>query len=198
MTANQMKKSADLYHPVATVIKERKSLRAYDPRPIEPEKIKTLFEAARWAPSSSNEQPWMYIYATKEHQPELWEKLFSCLNDGNKLWAAQAPLLILSLTRTTFERNGMPNQYAHYDLGAANSHLALQATDLGLQLRQMGGFSQAKAAALLNIPDAYTQGAMIAVGYPGDAEQLPESLRLRELAPRERILQSEFTRDKAF
>lgn len=192
-----MKKSTDLHHPIASLIKNRRSLRAYDPRPIEQEKIHSLFEAARWAPSSSNEQPWMYVYATKD-QPELWQKLFECLNEGNKIWAKDAPLLMLSLSRKSFERNDQPNGYAHYDLGAANSFLALQAVELGLQLRQMGGYSQVKAKQLLNIPDAYTPGAMIAVGYPGDPGKLPEHLRLREIAPRERNTQSEFTMNKIF
>ena len=139
----------------------------------------------------------MYIYATKD-QPELWQKLFDCLNEGNKVWAKDAPLLILSLARKSFERNDQPNGYAHYDLGAANSFLALQAVELGLQLRQMGGYSQAKAKELLNIPDSYALAAMIAVGYPGDPAKLPENLRLRELAPRERYTQSEFTMTKIF
>jgi nitroreductase len=192
-----MNKSTELHHPIASLIKNRRSLRAYDGRPIEPEKIHSLFEAVRWAPSSSNEQPWTYIYATSE-QPELWQKLFDCLNDGNKIWAKDAPLLILSMARKNFEANNQPNGFAHYDLGAANSFLALQAVELGLQLRQMAGYSQAKAKELLNIPDTFALGAMIAVGYPGDPAQLPEHLRQRELAARERNTQSEFTRNKIF
>ena len=194
---NPGKKSTELHHPIASLIKNRRSLRAYDPRPIEQEKIHSLFEAVRWAPSSSNEQPWMYIYATKD-QPELRQKLFDCLNEGNKIWAKDAPLLILSLARKSFQRNDQPNGYAHYDLGAANSFLSLQAVELGLQLRQMAGYSQARAKALLNIPDTFVLGAMIAVGYPGSPDKLPENLRLRELAPRERILQSDFTMNKIF
>lgn len=192
-----MKKSSELHHPIANLIKNRRSLRAYDPRLIEQEKIHSLFEAVRWAPSSSNEQPWMYLYATKD-QTELWQKLFDCLNEGNKIWAKDAPLLILSMARKSFERNDLPNGYAHYDLGAANSFLALQAVELGMQLRQMGGYSQATARELLNISDAFLLGAMIAVGYPGNPDKLPENLRLRELAPRERILQSEFAINQIF
>ncbi len=189
--------SNELDYPIADLIRNRRSLRAYDPRPIEEDKIRSLFEAVRWAPSSSNEQPWMYIYATRE-QPALWQKLFDCLNEGNKIWAKDAPLLILSLARKVFQRNSVPNGFAQYDLGAANSFLALEAVDLGLQLRQMGGYSQALAREALNIPDSYALGAMIAVGYPGNPDTLPEVLRKRELAPRERNVQSEFTMNKGF
>ena len=192
-----MNKSTEFHHPIASLIKNRRSLRAYDPRALEQATIHSLFEAVRWAPSSSNEQPWMYIYATKS-QPELWQKLFDCLNEGNKLWAKDAPLLIQSLARKNFERNDQPNDYAHYDLGAANSFLSLQAVELGLQLRQMGGYNRDRAKELLNIPDTYELGPMIAVGYPGDPDKLPKNLRLRELSPRERILQSDFTMNKTF
>jgi len=192
-----MNKSTELHHPVAHLIKNRRSLRAYDSRPIESEKIQSLFEATRWAPSSANEQPWTYIYATREDR-ELWQKLFECLNEGNKIWAKDAPLLILSLSRKTFLHNDKPNGFAQYDLGAANSFLALQAVDLGLQLRQMGGYNQPKAKELLNIPDTFSMGAMIAVGYPGDPNSLPEGLRNHERAPRERYTQNEFARNKSF
>ena len=192
-----MTKTSELHHPIASLIKNRRSLRAYDPRPIEQEKIHSLFEAVRWAPSSSNEQPWMYVYATKD-QPELWQKLFDCLNEGNKIWAKDAPLLILSLARKNFERNDLPNGFAYYDLGAANSFLSLQAVELGLQLRQIGGYSQSRAKESLHLPDTYVLGALITVGYPGDPEKLPENLRLRELAARERIPQADFTMNKTF
>jgi nitroreductase len=192
-----MNKSAEIHHLIADNIRNRRSLRAYDSRAIEPPKISSLFEAARWAPSSANEQPWFYIYATRE-QADLWQKLFDCLNDGNKIWAKDAPLLILSMARKNFARNDQPNAYALYDLGAANSFLALQAVESGLQLRQMGGYNQAKAREALHVPDSYALGAMIAAGYPGKTEILPELLQERERAPRERFLQSEFASNKIF
>jgi nitroreductase len=191
-----MNKSTELHHPIANLIKNRRSPRAYDTRPIEPEKIRSLFEAVRWAPSSSNEQPWMYIYATRD-QPELWKKLFDCLHESNKVWAKDAPLLLLSLARKSF-RNDRLNGFALYDLGAANSFLALQAVDLGLQLRQVAGYSDVKAKELLRIPDTFSLGVMIAVGYPGSPDTLPENLRSRELAARERNTQSEFAMNKTF
>ena len=175
----------------------RKSRRAYANKKIEPEKIQSLFEAARWAPSSMNEQPWTYIYATKD-QPELWDKLFSTLNDGNKTWAGNASLLILSLARKNHIRNDQPNGSAKYDLGGANAFLSLQATHLGLNVHQMGGYDRAKAKEILHISDAYDFGVMMAIGYPGDAESLPEGLKQREVAPRERYVQQEFAMNKSF
>src|SRR5690348_9127068 len=115
---NVIKTSAEFESPVLDLIRHRRSRRAYSNQPIEPDKIKSLFEAARWAPSSMNDQPWAYIYATKG-QP-LWEKLFEALNDSNKVWAKDAQLLVLSLARKTFALNGRPNAAATYDLGQAN------------------------------------------------------------------------------
>jgi nitroreductase len=189
-------KSSEFHHIVAESIKNRRSVRAYENKPIKPAQIHSLFEAARWAPSSANEQPWMYIYATKD-QTELWQKLFSFLNEGNQRWAKNAPLLIVSFARKNFTGNGKPNGYALYDLGAANSFMSLEAVELGLQLRQMGGYSQGLAREGLNISDDFSLGAMIAVGYPGKTETLHESLHERERAPRERFLQSEFALNKS-
>lgn len=196
MTNQLMNKSTDIEHEVAKLIRDRRSRRAYDSRPVEDEKIRSLFEAARWAPSSSNEQPWKYVYAT--HQQPLWQQLFDCLFDGNKLWAKDAPVLILSLARRHFVRNQQPNGYATYDLGAANAFMSLEAVDLGLQLRQMGGYDHARVRAELNIPDDYVLGAMIAVGYPGDLNSLPDFLREREISQRERTVQQEFVMNEKF
>lgn len=192
-----MQKSNQIEHPVSDLIKNRKSIRAFSSQLIEADQINSLFEATRWAPSSTNEQPWYYIYATRD-QTELWDKLFSCLNDGNKIWAKDAPLLILSLARKNFTRFSGKNTYAMYDLGGANSFLSLQAVELGLQVRQMAGFHHDTATDLLNIPDTFDIGVFIAVGYPGDPATLPEKLKLREAAPRERFMQQEFVMNKTF
>jgi nitroreductase len=192
-----MQKSTEFEHPIAEVIKKRKSILAYSAEAIEPHKINSLFEAVRWAPSSSNGQPWLYLYATRE-QPELWYKFFDCLLEGNKTWAKDAPLLILSLARKNFIANDKPNHYAFYDLGAANAFLSIQATELGLQMRQMGGYDHEKAKLNLNVPATYFLGSMIAVGHPGDHELLPEKLRARELAPRDRFVQQEFVMNSIF
>jgi nitroreductase len=193
-----MQKSNEFEHPILDLIKNRKSSRAFSKQPIAAEKINSLFEATRWAPSSTNEQPWIYIYATHD-QTELWDKLFNCLNDGNKIWAKDAPLLILSLARKNFSRYTGANAHAMYDLGGANSFLTLQAVELGLQVRQMAGFNHQKTIDEIRIPiETHEVGVFIAVGYPGDPQALPENLKVRELAPRERFLQHEFVMNKTF
>jgi nitroreductase len=190
-------KSDRVDFPVSELILKRKSVRAFTERLVEQEKINSLFEATRWAPSSTNEQPWLYIYASKA-QPVLWNLLFDALNDGNKVWVKDAPLLILSLARKNFTRFPGPNAHAMYDLGGANAFLALQAVELGLQVRQIAGFSQGKVIQNLNIPDLYEPGVFLAVGYPGSPETLPDNLKLRENAPRERNSQQVFVMNQPF
>ncbi|MBY0435295.1 MAG: nitroreductase family protein [Cyclobacteriaceae bacterium] len=192
-----METSSEFESDVLDVIKYRKSKRAYSSRAVEPEKIKSLFEAARWAPSSMNDQPWTYLYATKD-QPELWNKLFDALNDSNKVWAKEAPLLVVSLARKYFSVNGKPNGSARYDLGSANAFLTLQATALDLNIHQMGGYNHEKLIVNLNIPDHYELGVIMAIGYWGDPEALPENLKQRELAPRQRHVQREFVMNNTF
>ena len=197
MEANAKQKSSEINHPVSDLIKNRRSTRIYADELVSEEKIHSLFEATRWAPSSTNEQPWLYLYATKT-QTALWNKLIEPLNDSNKIWVKDAPLLILSLARKGFQRNGRVNAYAMYDLGGANALLALQAVALGLQARQMAGFNHEVARAVLNIPDDFELGVFMSVGYPGDLENQPEAIRAKELAPRERYLQQEFIRNSIF
>lgn len=190
-------KSSEFHSPVLDVIKNRRSRRAYDDRAVEPEVINSLFEAARWAPSSVNEQPWLYVYATRT-QDELWNAIFSTLNDGNKVWVKNVPLLIASFARTNFLRNDRPNASARYDLGGANAFLSLQATSQGLNVHQMGGYDAQKLVAKLNVPPTYEPVVVLAIGYPGEADRLPENLKMREIAPRERYLQNEFVLNKSF
>lgn len=192
-----MEKSSKVESPVLDPIQTRRSRRAYSSRPVEVEKIESLFEAARWAPSSINEQPWIYVYATKD-QPELWNLIFDSLNDANKVWAQHAPLLIASLVRKNFIRNDRPNTSARYDLGAANAFLSLQAEHFGLNVHQMGGYSAEKLSANINIPSTHEPVVVMAIGYPGDADTLPEPLRQRELAPRERYVKESFVMNKSF
>jgi nitroreductase len=192
-----MDRSHEFHYPVLDLIRKRKSIRAFSDEIIEQDKINSLFEATRWAPSSTNEQPWVFIYATKQ-QPELWNKLFEPLNESNKIWAKDAPLLVASLARKHFTRYPGPNAHALYDLGAANAFLSLQAVELGLQVRQMAGFDEEKAISILNVPDHFQIGVFMAVGYPGDPESLPEHLKKRENAPRERLLQDVFVMNQTF
>lgn len=192
-----MERSDEFHFPVIDAIKKRRSIRAFADKMVEQEKINSLFEATRWAPSSTNEQPWVFIYATKD-QPDLWNKLFEPLNEGNRIWAKDAPLLIVSLARKNFTKYSGPNAHALYDLGAANAFLSLQAVDLGLQVRQMAGFDPDKAVAVLNIPEDFEIGVFMAVGYPGDPSTLPENLHKREMAPRERLIQDVFVMNRPF
>ncbi len=191
-----MEVSSDFESPVLDIIRHRRSRRAYSDRPIEPEKIKSLFEAARWAPSSMNDQPWAYIYAIKG-QP-LWQKIFDTLNESNRVWAQHAPLLIVSLSRKHFSRNGHHNESAKYDLGQANAFLSLQATSLDLNIHQMGGFDHQKAKVDLNVPESYELGVIMAIGYYGDPSNLSDTLRQREIAPRQRYIQDAFVMNKTF
>jgi len=193
-----MQKSNQVEHPILDLIRNRKSSRSFSSQSIEPALINSLFEATRWAPSSTNEQPWLYVYATHE-QSELWNKLFECLNPGNKIWAKDAPLLILSLARKNFSRYPGANAHAMYDLGGANSFLSLQAVEFGLQVRQVAGFNVQQVVEQIKVPtDVYEIGVFIAIGYPGDPQALPENLKVREQAPRERFLQQEFVMNKTF
>lgn len=188
-----MEKTALSQFPIHDLLARRWSPRAFDERPIDWQLLWTLFEAARWAPSSNNEQPWRFIVASKtDHQAE-WNRLFGCLVEGNQRWAVHAPVLILSIASMNFEDDGTANRHAFHDTGLAVENLVLQATATGLVAHQMAGFDVEKARADLRIPTGYEPVAMIAVGYPGDPAALPERLRERELRPRSRRPVREWT-----
>lgn len=192
-----MNVSSEFESDILEIIRTRRSSRAFLKEPIAKEKIKSLFEAARWAPSSVNEQPWMYLYATAD-QPELWSRIFDALNPGNQQWAKDAPLLVVSLARKTHTKNALPNGSAKYDVGAANAFLSLQATALGLNVHQMGGFDHHRLRENLNVPENFDIGVVMAIGYPGNPAQLPLSLQEREVSPRLRHVQSEFVINHVF
>ena len=185
-----MEKQADTQYQIHDLLRRRWSPRAFDDRPIEQEKLRSLFEAARWAPSSNNGQPWRFLVATNNHKTE-YDRLFDCLVEGNQKWAHRAPVLILSVAKLQFE-DGSPNRHALHDTGMAAENLALQATALGLVVHQMAGFDIERARADCRIPDGYEPVAMMAVGYPGDPAILSERLRAREVQPRVRKPVTEF------
>ncbi len=176
--------------PVLDVIKRRWSPLAFSPEPIELENIAALFEAARWAPSSYNEQPWHYLYATKD-DGEQRTRLESLLAEGNA-WAKDAYMLIISFTKKTFARNGKENRHAMHDLGAASVSITLQACHMGLMTHQMAGFDVEHANKVLGVPADFLPGSMMAVGYPGDPAKLTPDLLAREQAPRARKEQQTF------
>jgi nitroreductase len=169
---------------VIEVILERWSPRAFADKPVSKEDLRKIFEAARWAASSYNEQPWRFFLGRKGDG--TYQKIFDSLVEFNQSWARSAPVLILSAAAKNFAHNGAPNNHALHDTGAATGYLSLQATALGLHTHSMAGFDRDKARAAFDIPDSYQIGAVTALGYLGDVDNLPEGLLERELAPRER------------
>ncbi|GHA53706.1 nitroreductase family protein [Pontibacter akesuensis] len=169
---------------VHQLIESRWSPRAFTNESVSEEQMETLFEAARWAPSAMNEQPWRFIYATKENR-EAFDKLFSCLVEGNS-WAKNASALFITVAKKNYDFNGKLNSVALHDVGLATGNILLQATDMGLHVHLMGGYDAARAQVVLGIPEGFEPVAMGAVGYAGDPESLPEGLKTRELAPRQR------------
>jgi len=181
-----MEKHAPAEHPIADFIARRWSPRAFMDRPLEPAALATLFEAARWAPSSYNEQPWRFIYAAKPDRAEF-ERLLGCLASTNQLWARNAAALIFPVARLAFSTGalaGQPNRHALHDVGLATANLIHQAMALGLFAHPMAGFSPEKLRELCAIPEGYEPVTAIAVGYPDDPETLPAALKERELAAR--------------
>lgn len=173
-------------HPIHKILAQRWSPCGFAETPVPPEDLKSLFEAARWAASSYNEQPWRYIVATRD-DPEAFDKLLSCLIDANQAWARFAPVLALGIAKRTFSRNGAPNRVALHDLGAASASLTFEAGARGLVVHQMGGIHRDKARALYQIPDDFEVVTALAVGYSGTPSRLPDECRERDSAPRERI-----------
>jgi nitroreductase len=180
-----MEKPAETVHPVHELIRRRWSPLAFADKPVEPEKLQSLCEAARWAPSAFNEQPWRFVVCMRDN-PADHRRFVECLVEGNVPWAQHAPVLMLSVAKRTFSHNGSPNRHAWHDVGLAVENLILQATALGLFVHQMGGYDAAKARAAFGIPEDYEPVAAIAVGYPGEADRLPAPLKERERAARTR------------
>ncbi|HMD10547.1 MAG TPA: nitroreductase family protein [Candidatus Acidoferrum sp.] len=185
-----MQKPAPTNFPVHDLIRDRWSPRAFSDKPVDREILASLFEAARWAPSSNNEQPWAYLVATKDNA-EDFAKTLSVLVEFNADWAKNAPVLLLAVSRLKFP-NGNPNRNAFYDTGAATMLLSIEATARGLAVHQMAGFDPAKAKQVFEIPADCEPIAAIAIGYPGDPNSLSQKLQDRENAPRTRKPLTEF------
>lgn len=180
-----MEKPAATQVSIHDLLARRWSPRAFAERPVESDKLASLFEAARWAPSSSNEQPWRFVVATKDDRV-AYDRLLACLLEGNRKWAFRAPVLLLSVARLQFEEDGKPNRHALHDAGMALENLLLQATALGLVAHPMAGFDVEQARTDLKIPAGFEPVAIVAVGYPGEPTVLPDNLQQRESKPRER------------
>jgi nitroreductase len=164
---------------------QRWSPRSFSDLPVRSEDLRAIFEAARWAPSSSNEQPWRFLVG--ERNSNTYNKILESLVEFNRTWARTAPVLILGVAKKTFARNGNPNDYAFHDLGQAAVILCYQATSLGLFTHQMAGYDRDLARRLLAIPDDYQLGSVMALGYQGDPASLPEGMQKTETSPRTRM-----------
>ncbi len=174
-----MDKTAAASHHISEIIAKRWSPRAFLSKPIEQDKIMSLFEAARWAPSAYNEQPWRFITATSDDSYQ-YTKMLSCLVDANQAWAKNAPLLIILVVKKNFDFNGKPNRWAMHDCGLALENLLLQTVELGLAAHPMAGFSVDAVKNGYSVPDEYEPLTAIAVGYPGEPDMLEGELAERE------------------
>ena len=172
-------------YPIEEVLRQRWSPIAFSDQAVEPEKLRSVLEGARWAASSYNEQPWSYIVAIQDN-PDEFSRLLECLAEGNQVWAKNAPVLMLSVAKLTFTFNGVENRHAFHDVGAASANLAIEAAAQGLFIHQMAGFDVPKAKETYGIPDGYDPVAAIALGYLGDPQILSESMQQRQSAPRTR------------
>ncbi|MBI3615607.1 MAG: nitroreductase family protein [Candidatus Omnitrophica bacterium] len=186
-----MNKRASNDHPIQDLLAERWSPYAFDGRPVSKADLLSLFEAARWAASSYNEQPWSYIVAARE-EPAEFEKLLSCLVEGNQAWAKAAPVLAIGVVSLNFKLNRKPNRAAHHDLGLASCSLTLEAAARGLAVHQMIGILPDKARELYKIPDGWEALTGLAIGTLGDSNRLPDKLKERDLAARARKPLKEF------
>lgn len=180
-----MEKPAPTDYPIEDLLKRRWSPRAFSDETVEPDKLCSLFEAARWAPSSFNEQPWSFIITTKAHA-EDYARLLSCLVEKNQQWARLAPVLAVSIAKLNFDHGGKPNRHAFHDVGLAMGSLLVEATALGLVVHQMAGFSSEKVREAYGVPAVFEPVAAMAIGYPGPPEVLPEQFREQELGSRNR------------
>ncbi len=187
-----MSRHAQTDHPVHELIVKRHSPYVLDPsRDVLAEDVTSLIEAARWAMSSYNAQPWRYIVASKSRNPELWKKVFDCLVEPNQAWAQHAPVLMLGLHQTHFEFNNAPNGVAGHDLGAASAFLTLEATARGLCVHQMGGIVHDRIVEMFELPEGLVPLTGLAVGYYRDGGDANDPLVQRDAKPRTRKPHSE-------
>jgi nitroreductase len=180
-------KHAAVDHAILPLIRERWSPRAYDARrPVPLETLWQLFEAARWAPSSRNEQPWRFILVRREEESETHARLVATLSAGNQAWAPSAPVLVVVAVKLV-AGDGAMNRHAYYDTGHAVALFTMQAQALGLGIRQMEGFDRPAATGIAGLPDDYEAAVVMAVGYPDTPDTLAlEKHRAMEVAPRTR------------
>lgn len=192
-----VEKPAQTDHAIHDLIARRYSPRAFGDEAVTIEQMRSLLEAARWASSCFNEQPWHYLVAMRG-DTEAFERMLGCLVDFNRQWAAQSSVLLISVARMAFAQSGEVNRHAWHDVGQATALMAIQATSMGLCIHPMAGFDRDEARRIYRIPEGHEPVAAIAVGYPGDPARLSEKLRARELAPRQRRPLADFVHGGAF
>jgi nitroreductase len=178
-------KKAATDHPILQLLAERWSPYSFEDRPVSESDLRSLFEAARWAASSYNEQPWNYLVATRE-DPVEFERLLSCLVESNQSWAKAAPVLVLGVVSLKFAKNSKDNRAAVHDLGLSAGNLVAEATSRGLSVHQMIGILPEKAREVYRIPEHFEAWTAMAIGYKADPAKLPDFLKERDLAPRQR------------
>lgn len=186
---NLISKIANTNFPIHNLIARRWSARAFSPKTVEKSKLLSILEAARWAPSSRNEQPWRYIVFTDENQEKLNTARSVLLEINN--YAKRAPILICAITKIYYSDNGIYNKLHFHDLGAANENMFLESFNQGLIMHEMGGFDRDKAKRVFNVPDEYEIGIMIAIGYQDSHDILPKRYKEKAFSPRERKSLSE-------
>ena len=184
-------------HPIHDLIKARYSPRLFSARAVEANTLHALFEAARWAPSSFNEQPWRFVYARREQKADF-ERILDLLVPANQAWAHTAPILMVSVARLTFERSGKTNRHAYHDVGLACGMMAVQAAHLGMGVHMMSGFDVDRARQALSIPEGFDPVAAIAIGYPETPANMTAEQRERAEKPRLRKPISEFAYSGTF
>jgi nitroreductase len=182
---------------ILEIIQERWSPYSFSPAPVEEFRLKAMFEAAGFAPSCNNEQPWMFVYTTRD-DTDVFNDYIGFLADGNKIWAKNAYAIIISMARTTFSFSGKPNRFALYDTGMAVTNLLLQGLALDVYVHQMGGYSVEKVREYFKLGDDIQPIAMMAVGYLGDGSMLPPELISRDETRRPRKNMNEYVFRNSF
>lgn len=191
-------RTADTRHPILDVLTKRYSPYVYESRPVENSDLLSCFEAAAWAASSYNEQPWRFIVAKRENTKEF-DRVLECLLEANQVWAKNAGVLILAAVSTQFQKNQKPNRVAIHDLGLAMGNFSIQATSLGLAVHQMAGVNLSKVRSEFKLPDDIEPVTAIAVGYAGDPGQADnQDLADRDRGSRSRKPLSEFVFETTF
>ncbi|MBN2425891.1 MAG: nitroreductase family protein [Calditrichaceae bacterium] len=192
-----MSKTAQTKYDILDIIKNRWSPVGFTGKPVSADTLEKLFEAARWSASCFNEQPWRFFVGIK-NENRIWELIYNALSDGNKTWCIHVPVLVALCGKKEFSHNNKPNNWYTYDVGQSAAYISMQAMAEGLYVHQMAGFESEQLIKNLNIPENLKPLTIMAIGYKGSAENLPENLRKRDEEPRKRKLMEELIYGKPF